>query len=442
MANHASCFFRLGVPSLLTALLSAAPTLAQDLRHFAANSPTGIAVDADGAAWVADQGLSAIRRIAPDGSIRDFPVGGAPLSLAAGADGNLWYTLKSPGRIGRLTRLGGVFELALPTPSAESYSLTAGPDGNIWFTESNLQRVGRITPAGRVDEFAAPSGTWTGRIVTGSDGHLWFAQPNEFRICRMTVSGNITPFALPAGVGRPIDLAAGQDGNVWFIAESADNGRNHAAWISPGGEVQSLPGSGWAQRLIPDPDGGLWMAGYSTLQRVAPERGLVDLDGSAFYGDVSGLAVGPDGALWAAVGPDGWGAPGTILRIAVDTLPCVESATTLCLNGGRFRVVASWSGAASSGQGHGVRLSESAGYFWFFDSANLEIVVKVLGGCANGHYWAFAAGLTNVAATVTVTDTVTGSRRTYANQAGQPFPPIQDTAAFAPCEETAEGVSR
>ncbi|HTR04037.1 MAG TPA: hypothetical protein VMN82_12630 [Thermoanaerobaculia bacterium] len=434
MNNRASGLFRFGVALSLTVGLAAAAALAQDWSHFAASSPTGIAVDADGTAWVSDQGLSAIRRIAPDGSVRDFSVGGAPLSLAAGPDGNLWYTLKSPGRIGRLTRLGAVREFFIPSSSAESYGIAAGPDGNLWFTESNLQRVGRITPDGRITEFPAPPSTWVGRIAPGPDGNLWFAEPNELRICRLTTSGEITPFTLPPGTGRPLDLAAGPDGKVWFIAATDDYGRNHAGWISPSGEVGSLSGSGYAQRLIADPDGGLWMAGYSTLQRVTPGRALVNLDGNAIYGDVFGLSIGPDGALWAAVGPDGWGSPGTILRISVDTTPCVESATTLCFNGGRFRVVAAWSGAASSGRGHGVRLSESAGYFWFFDPTNLEIVVKVLGGCANGHYWAFAAGLTDVASTVTVTDTTTGSTRTYANQGGQPFPPIQDTAAFAPCD--------
>jgi virginiamycin B lyase len=37
--------------------------------------------------------------------------------------------------------------------------IAAGSDGNLWFTEELGDRVGRITPAGRVTEFSLPSGS-------------------------------------------------------------------------------------------------------------------------------------------------------------------------------------------------------------------------------------------------------------------------------------------
>jgi hypothetical protein len=42
----------------------------------------------------------------------------------------------------------------------------------------------------------------------------------------------------------------------------------------------------------------------------------------------------------------------------------------------------------------------------------------------------FSGGLTNVAYTITVTDTVTGISKTYSNPQGTPSQPIQDTNAF------------
>jgi hypothetical protein len=54
-----------------------------------------------------------------------------------------------------------------------------------------------------------------------------------------------------------------------------------------------------------------------------------------------------------------------------------------------------------------VKLTEETGYMWFFSQQNVEIVIKVLDGCAiNGHYWVFAAGLTNQGVDITVTDTL------------------------------------
>jgi hypothetical protein len=114
---------------------------------------------------------------------------------------------------------------------------------------------------------------------------------------------------------------------------------------------------------------------------------------------------------------------------------CGDSDQTLCLDGGRFRVQATWqTSGGSSGPGHALPLTNNVGTFWFFDPANVELFVKVLDGCAlNGHFWFFAGGLTNVAVSLNVTDAQTGSMRTYTNQQGTAYPPLQDTNAFSTC---------
>jgi hypothetical protein len=116
--------------------------------------------------------------------------------------------------------------------------------------------------------------------------------------------------------------------------------------------------------------------------------------------------------------------------------PCASDPTTLCLSGGRFKVTTQWATAAGqSGSGQAVALAGGdTGYFTFFDAGNAEVMIKVLSGCGvNSRYWAFAGGLTNVDVALTVTDTQTGTVRTYTNPQGTPFQPIQDTDAFAIC---------
>jgi hypothetical protein len=114
---------------------------------------------------------------------------------------------------------------------------------------------------------------------------------------------------------------------------------------------------------------------------------------------------------------------------------CIADQHTLCLNGGRFRVRADWRTVfGTSGQATAVPLTADTGYFWFFDPANVETVVKVLRGCpVNGRYWVFAGGLTDVAVDLTVTDTERGGTKTYRNPLRTPFQPIQDASAFATC---------
>jgi hypothetical protein len=75
--------------------------------------------------------------------------------------------------------------------------------------------------------------------------------------------------------------------------------------------------------------------------------------------------------------------------------------------------------------------TSDTGMFWFFSSNNIEIIIKVVTGCSfNSRIWVFAGGLTNVAYTITVTDTVTGAVKTYSNPQGSPSQPVQDTNAF------------
>ena len=114
---------------------------------------------------------------------------------------------------------------------------------------------------------------------------------------------------------------------------------------------------------------------------------------------------------------------------------CTPNATTLCLNNGRYRVTATFAtSAGQSGNGMAVAETTDTGMFWFFSANNIEMIIKVVNGCAlNSRYWVFAGGLTNVAVTITVTDTQSGQQRTYTNPQGVAFQPIQDTNAFATC---------
>ncbi len=110
---------------------------------------------------------------------------------------------------------------------------------------------------------------------------------------------------------------------------------------------------------------------------------------------------------------------------------CVAGDTTLCLQGGRFEVAASWRDAAgASGAGRARRLTDETGWFWFFEEDNVELVVKVLDGrTLNGHFWLFHAGMSNVEYTLTVTDTVTGAKQELFNPLGR-FNSTGDILAF------------
>lgn len=126
---------------------------------------------------------------------------------------------------------------------------------------------------------------------------------------------------------------------------------------------------------------------------------------------------------------------GAMQLVEITPAPCMPDDTTLCLNDGRFRVEVEWTDFdLNDGPAHATSVSDDSGEFWFFRADNVELLVKVLDGCAGfDHYWFFAAGLTNVEVEITVTDTQENESKTYDNPLGNPFDPVLDTAAFATC---------
>jgi hypothetical protein len=126
---------------------------------------------------------------------------------------------------------------------------------------------------------------------------------------------------------------------------------------------------------------------------------------------------------------------------------CVATATTLCLDNSvgdhRFAVTASFhtsQGGGSSGNAGAIPAAPlgltQGGLFWFFESTNPELLVKLLSKCGvNNYFWFFASAGTNVGVTITVTDTSTAAQKVYTNPDINAMQPIQDTAAF-PCSST------
>ena len=88
----------------------------------------------------------------------------ARLGIAAGSDGNVWFTEQKSGanKIGRITPSGTITEYTLPTASAGPTGITAGPDGNLWFTEYSANKIGTLALANTAvqsDSVTVPAGT-------------------------------------------------------------------------------------------------------------------------------------------------------------------------------------------------------------------------------------------------------------------------------------------
>jgi fibronectin type III domain protein/matrixin len=140
----------------------------------------------------------------------------------------------------------------------------------------------------------------------------------------------------------------------------------------------------------------------------------------------------------------GSGDSGASNEAAATTLagaPACADPNALCLAGGRFSVTATFDTTAGlHGTGQPAGLTMDTGFFWFFSSTNVEVVIKVLDACAftaQPAFWVFASGLTDVHVVITVTDLTSGQSHVYVNPIRTPFQPIQDTSTFQTCAATA-----
>ena len=415
-------------------------------------------------------------------TITEFTIptaGSAPEGIAAGPDGNLWFTESSGNKIGRITPLGAIDEFAVPTSGSRPWGITAGPDGNLWFTENLEQgafggKIGRITTVGVITEFDIPTaGSCPQGIAAGPDGNLWFVEICTYKVGRITTDGVVTEFPTPStrAASGPEWITAGSDGNLWYTGGA----NNKIGRVTPAGAITEFtsrrplvihsasrpaPTAIFGSRntttakmgrittdgvvteflnslampygIAAGSDGNLWFTerGSNGVWRLTPGGTGTRYTTPTLDSKPHGIASGPDGALWIAEF-----AANKIGRLSLEPTPCMANETSLCLSNQRFLVAASWRKSNGyTGNGQAVALTSDSGYFWFFNDANIEMVIKVLNACSiGGRYWVFAAGLTNVEVTLTVTDTHTNTQKAYLNPLDTAFIPIQDTSAFSTC---------
>lgn len=421
-----SRILRVALSILAVLLLSGSLRAAGPITEFpiptSNSSPAGITAGPDGNLWFCEYLGRKIGRVTPPGAITEFPTTGPPVAITAGPDGNVWFAEADlddviGSGIGRVSPSGEVHEFFLSTPAC---GIVAGLDGNLWFASCNSNAIGRMTTDGAVTMFSLPSGSghFPSSIAAGPDGNLWYTVPITRQIGRITLAGEVAELPLPPGPGRtPNSIVAGP-GGLWFT-DGDKIGR-----ITTGGEVTEFDVP--ASALAVDSNGNLWFGNSDTIGRLSIVGDHVDIkadfatptaNAGIFY-----MTAGPDGSLWFTESNGN-----NVGRL--DISPC--SPNSLCL-GDRFQVTTAWEGGGRSGTGTPVPVTANAGYFWFFEPANVEVFVKILDVCrSTGKFNVYVNGLTHLGVTITVTDVQTGTSKAFVNPEGAPFSLLFDGSTFA-----------
>lgn len=303
--------------------------------HFATNQPSG-----------------AIGKLTSYGQFHLLPLpdlNSYPTSITFGSDGSIWFVaFQGNGKlapigdtapsftagfseVGRMSPNGQFHLFPLPSPGISVTSVAAGLDGNLWFTENvdengaTSQRIGRMTPAGMFSDFPLTDSFADGylhQIIAGPDGNLWFSlEGADASYNALGAIGRITPQGTiriePLGkFAVPADMTIGPDHNLWFTT-GFEVGR-----VTPEGQARLFdpdPKASAGNRvemggITTGPDGALWFATTNV------EVGRVTTSGAfGFYplpyaanfdhslssltlGQLKGIVMGADGALWLTDG--------------------------------------------------------------------------------------------------------------------------------------------
>ncbi len=204
------------------------------------NYPHGIALDADGGIIVADRGTYAIRRITPEGAVR---------TVAGGA--------------GEGSRNGPREEAQFSSP--RGVAVDAG--GVVYVADTGNGLIRRVALDGTVTTFHGREQPLSGltELALGPEGDLLFTQRGGRDILRLSADGEVS--IVVEGDARITGLAVDDEGTVFY-----------ATFDFPTTSILRADGDGIVATVFEDRPGRY---------------------GGIFSHDLAGLAVAPDGTLYA-----------------------------------------------------------------------------------------------------------------------------------------------
>jgi len=270
------------------------------------DAPIAIAAGTDGSIWFTMDHADAIGHLR-NGRVERLPTSGRniePIGLAVAADGSAWYTDITARAIARISSAGEIARFVLDTPIVRLGRLAVAPDGAAWFADPTGYGMTRLKDGvfTRHPIESARGGPY-GVAVT-ADGDIWATLQNGNQLLHLAVDGTSRTFDLPRGGAVPTDVAVGSDGSVWFLQFRGNRiGRFKDGQFS---DVEAGPENAGLSGIAVAPNDDVWfgMMRRASLGRLRnghieifalprdnarPFSIAVDRDANVWYADISGF---------------------------------------------------------------------------------------------------------------------------------------------------------
>ncbi len=303
------------------------------------NPPRGVAIDADGNVYVADEGNHTVKKFSADGTfISKIGVSGSgpgqlsvPLDVGIDADGNIYVIEFGNSRVSKFNS-AGVFVLSWGTAGTgdtqftSPYGISVSQDGDVYVADTGNQQVKRFTSTGtfvsKWGKADGSAGTGDGEfnspysLEVGPDGTLYVGDSSNSRIQKFNAAGAFER-SWNSGFSTWLAVTVDGDGDVYvtdtfnnLIKQFTPDGDLITSW----GTAGSGPGElAWPLGLAVGENGYLYVADYSNFR-------------INYY--VSGYAPAPPEDLLVAE-LEGANRYGTALEVSRDFFP--EGADTVVI---------------------------------------------------------------------------------------------------------------
>jgi streptogramin lyase len=280
------------------------------------NKPAGIAIDAYGNAWIANNASDVVTELSPTGAASSFATGGTnsnTLSIAVDLKGNIWTgnTALLSTTATELSASGSVLTTLTLSALSNPTGIAVDSAGNAWIA-NGLLKTTKISASGSsftqtsyaVGGIDAPSA-----IAIDYQGNVWITDDGlPSGVTDLNNNGSAaagSPFT-GGGTNAPVAIAMDSSGNAWV----ANNP------LTGGGSVTELDNSGTAYSGSPFSVGGInapgaiaidgannvWVAnsGASSVTELSNSGTAISPTGYSGGGvkNGAGIAIDGSGNVW------------------------------------------------------------------------------------------------------------------------------------------------
>jgi outer membrane protein OmpA-like peptidoglycan-associated protein/sugar lactone lactonase YvrE len=298
-------------------------------------TPTGVAADASGNVYLTDQANNEVDKVSAAGTLSVVAGNGSmgaptpgpatssrlknPTGVAVDASGNLYIADEGNQRVekvdtsGTLSVIAGTGSMGAPTPGTATssqlrfpFAVAVDASGNVYIADEGNSVVEKVTPSGTLSLFAGTgsSGAPTAGpaassqldtplgVAVDASGDVYIADTYNHEIEKVDTGGTL---AVIAGTGTsgaaiagpatsshltfPFGVGVDASGNVYI----ADSNNNHIEKVDTGGALSIIAGTG---------SSGVPTAGPALSSAIGQIQGLgVDPAGDVYTGDPNNRVV-------------------------------------------------------------------------------------------------------------------------------------------------------